>query len=154
MDFFGIGKLKFLESYQKPSPHLDKPPIVFRFINNPTEQYFHDISHFIPNTMLRIRYDANIPYPTLSISDITEYDKYNSSYVKIPEEVDVIFLPASYTFNLEHFSTVTKMVGSRSNFAKPHNVFIYNLMPHNNYQIRYKGQVMMNLVVQQGWNIS
>lgn len=155
MDFFGIGKWKFLESCQKPSPHLDKQHTVFRFIDNPTEQYFHDISHFIPNTMLRIRYDANIPYPTLSFRDTTQDDQYSSSYVKIPEEVDVIFFPASHTFKLEYFSLVTpKVVGSRSHFARPHNEFIYNLMLHNNYQIRYKDQVMMNLVVQQGWNIS
>ena len=149
MDFMGISKCNFLE----PSSHTCNLSPVFRLNRGClTEQYFHDIDHFIPNMMVRIYYDGNLPNPVLSFAYKT--NDQNSGYEKIPEGVDVVFFAASATFQLEYFSTVKKVVGSRNNFVEPHNDYTYNLMPYNNYQIRYKDQVVMNLVIQFGWNIS
>jgi hypothetical protein len=168
MDFFtqwDFGKWDFLESCHGPPPPLSPPPPplsppppplpphptykIFRFIKYPSEQQFYNISNFIPNIVLRIRYDANIPNPTLSFMDTTRPDQFNSNYTEIPEGIEVVFCSVYPHFKQHHFDKL-KQLGQ---IAQPHNKYIYNLFTHHNYQILYKDQIVLSLIQEPGWNI-
>jgi hypothetical protein len=98
--------------------------------------------------MLRIRFDGNIPTPTLSFLDTTCPGQCNSSYAKIPEGIEVVFCSAYSNFKQEHFTELKKI----GQLASPHNEFIYDLHLQHNYQILYKDQVVLSLIQLRGWN--
>ena len=128
-------------NYPRASPpsHTPQPePKVFIFRTNKSsvEEYFHDIGNIIPNMMLRIRDDGNIPNLTLSFRDIMIETQNISSYVLIPDGIEV--------WSYKEFSKT---------LDKPHNEFIYDLLPNNNYKIVYKDRVILNLVARQEWVI-
>ena len=120
---------------------------VFPFINIPTTEQYYDISDIIPNIKLRIRWDGNIPQPTLSFSNILKKDKYNSDYSQIPNGIEVWMYPSIHNFKKEFYNTITKDI------LIPHNEYMYALKTYNNYKIVYNNTVIMQLTNQQGWNI-
>ena len=169
MDFFtqwdlqkwNLGKWDLLESCHGPcakpprntNPRNTNPPNptykIFRFIKDLSEQHFYDISDFIPNTMLRIRSDANIPNPTLSFIDTTDPGQFYSNYTEIPEGIEVVFCLVYPHFKQEHFDKLTQL----GQIAQPHNEYMYTLFTHHNYQILYKDKIVLSLIQEPGWNI-
>ena len=135
------------ESVQKP---LDLVT-VFPFINIPTTQQYYDISHIIPNIKLRIRWDGNIPQPTLSFSNMLNNENfknnYGCDYSKIPNGIEVWQYVSWNNFKNEYYNTIIKDI------LTPHNEYMYALKPYHNYQIAYNNIVILQLTNQQGWNI-
>jgi hypothetical protein len=142
-----------------PNPPPNPPPPqapaenptykIFRFIKDLSEQHFYDISDFIPNTMLRIRSDANIPNPILSFIDTAHPGQFYSNYTEIPEGIELVFCSVYPHFKLEHFDKLKKL----GQIAQPHNKYMYNLFTHHNYQILYRDKIVLSLIQEPGWNI-
>ena len=120
-------------SYQNP----EETVTVFPFIDVPTTEQYYDISHIIPNIKLRIRWDGNIPQPTLSFSNILKKEKYNSDYTEIPKGIEVWMYPFLNDFKKESYKFLTKQI------LTLHNEYIYALTTYNNYQIIYNNTVIL-----------